>query len=74
MEYKDLDRRELLILSIFTLFIILLGIFPNGLLFGLENEIYEFLNLGVIFDSANLSLGKESFWLERTLIELSQRL
>jgi NADH-quinone oxidoreductase subunit M len=43
MEYKDLDLREFIILCIFVLFIILLGIFPNGLLFGLENEIYKML-------------------------------
>jgi proton-translocating NADH-quinone oxidoreductase chain M len=43
MEYKDLDRREFIILFLFTFFIVLLGVFPNGILYGLENEVYKML-------------------------------
>ena len=42
-EFKDLDIREIIILLIFVIFILLLGIFPNGVLFGLENEVYNTL-------------------------------
>eukprot|EP01098_Paradermamoeba_levis_P010824 TRINITY_DN4565_c0_g2_i4.p2 TRINITY_DN4565_c0_g2~~TRINITY_DN4565_c0_g2_i4.p2 ORF type:complete len:389 (+),score=-54.56 TRINITY_DN4565_c0_g2_i4:313-1479(+) len=49
MEYKDVDLREFFILSLFLFFIILLGIFPNGILFGLENEVYNMLWLKNIY-------------------------
>lgn len=43
MEYKDLDKREEIILYIFIIFILLMGIFPNGVLNVIENSVYNIL-------------------------------
>ena len=40
MEYMDVDKREIFILSSFCCIIVLLGIFPNGLLLSLEHSVY----------------------------------
>jgi NADH-quinone oxidoreductase subunit M len=41
MEYKDLDIREILILSILTIIIILMGIFPNIFLYNFEISVFN---------------------------------
>jgi len=42
-EVRDIQTEEIMILSMFLIIIIILGIFPNGILWGLEREIYTML-------------------------------
>lgn len=43
IEYKDIDKREEFILILFMIFIIILGMFPNGILNSIEGPIYTIL-------------------------------
>lgn len=40
VEFKDLDYREFIILFLFSFIIVLMGLFPNSLLYVLESEVY----------------------------------